>query len=401
MSFDINSTAQQIFSNLNVRDGKSDNKIGLKADNTYDNSIWNKFADAAGGQHINNYIEQGNAVNSIKTYLQRAAGDSAKLSQIASAGGVSITQNTAEPAPENTKLSPPSIELPEIAGINIDINALFQQGIQELNSQPIVLPNIEQSNVPTESESVVVSEQPEVVVAEGLKEAPSTGDTVAISNDDGTSYEINTKDQTITKYGSDGSVIEQRPMSSAEQNLSTQDLIDQLQTPTVSEEVESVEEKPVTDQPSDSPVPRKIKGDGMIGSYTIQETEGEGYKLEQNFTVSTFQNKAAIAFNKGLDFTTIKRDEEGFYNFRGIKSESYNILQRLVQIKSEQIAINTAIYQDLQSKQAGGEELSTAEQKFMSDYETMIKDSGLQMNESGALEDIPVLKKGLFKKLFN
>ena len=93
MTIDINSTAQQIFANLSKKDGIEDNKIGLKADNTYDNSIWNSFAEVAGGKQIINYIEQGNALKSIRTYLRRAVDDVTKLTQIMTAGGVTTASS--------------------------------------------------------------------------------------------------------------------------------------------------------------------------------------------------------------------------------------------------------------------------------------------------------------------
>lgn len=78
----------------------------------------------------------------------------------------------------------------------------------------------------------------------------------------------------------------------------------------------------------------------------------------------------------------------------GYKANNYSILSTMVTIQSQQIAGKTAIYQDLQAKQSSGETLTAGEEKFMSDYNTLLQQSGLQINSNGELEDIPTKRKG-------
>lgn len=60
-----NFNAKQIFEKLDAADGKSDGKIKK--------TIWNTFAEAAGGNKIKNYIEQENGIKAIGRYLTNAS----------------------------------------------------------------------------------------------------------------------------------------------------------------------------------------------------------------------------------------------------------------------------------------------------------------------------------------
>ena len=52
----LNLNAAELFKKLDAKDGKVDNKIQA--------SIWNEFADTAGGNRINNCIQKENALKS-------------------------------------------------------------------------------------------------------------------------------------------------------------------------------------------------------------------------------------------------------------------------------------------------------------------------------------------------
>ena len=62
-----NLNANEIFAKLDSMGNGNDGKIEA--------SIWNQFADIAGGNHINNYIEQQSALKSIQTYLSKATSE--------------------------------------------------------------------------------------------------------------------------------------------------------------------------------------------------------------------------------------------------------------------------------------------------------------------------------------
>ena len=61
----VNLNAAEMFDKLDAKDGKADNKIQA--------SIWNEFAETAGGNKINNCILKENALKSIQSYLKRAS----------------------------------------------------------------------------------------------------------------------------------------------------------------------------------------------------------------------------------------------------------------------------------------------------------------------------------------
>ena len=57
--------ASDIFAKLDAADGQANGKI--------DKSVWNAFAEAAGGNQIKNYIEKDNAIKAIGRYLANAS----------------------------------------------------------------------------------------------------------------------------------------------------------------------------------------------------------------------------------------------------------------------------------------------------------------------------------------
>lgn len=65
MNINVNLNAEAIWQTLDVKDGTKDGKI--------EKSIWDSFADITGGNHINNCIEERNALKSINAYLRRAS----------------------------------------------------------------------------------------------------------------------------------------------------------------------------------------------------------------------------------------------------------------------------------------------------------------------------------------
>ena len=144
----------------------------------------------------------------------------------------------------------------------------------------------------------------------------------------------------------------------------------------------------ITDEGPIQPTPREVVSNGISGSYTILEKDGK-LQIIQDFSVQQFQNQAATTFRKGFNSIDIKPDKNGVYHFRGLSDDSYESLSQKVSLRCNILAINTAIYQDLQAKQANGETLTSAEQQFISQYKTLLQNSNLQINAKGELEDIP------------
>lgn len=214
-------------------------------------------------------------------------------------------------------------------------------------------------------------------------ETRKTGEVVGIMNDDGTSYGINIKDGVITKYSESGTILEQRKISAEESSLSTQELINKLRSE--SNKTQVPDQKVATEN-------RKITGQGISGSYQLSDDGKGGYKLTMNLNIVGYKNQAVKAFKNGLiddiGMLKIKPDENDQYNFRGVKSRNPNVLRIAVNNKAQQIACQTAIYKDLQERKTNGETLNTGELKFMQDYNTLLKQSNLKLNEQGDLEDL-------------
>lgn len=220
-----------------------------------------------------------------------------------------------------------------------------------------------------------------------------TGATIAALNDDGTTFEIDLKNNKITKYAEDGSVLEKRAMTTGEKALSANDLISELQSAkaeTVAA-TPAISNQPKIDEDDKNIAKREIRGEGIVGTYQFEDKDDGGYSIKTDFVINSYKNQASIAYKKGLEnnlgFLNVKPDKDGYLRFRGITASTYNILQASVRLKGQEISGYTAIYNDLNTKRKNGEELSTGEQKFMQDFNNMLNKSGLKINDYGELED--------------
>ena len=100
-----NLNAAEIFDKLDAADGKKNGKI--------DKSIWNAFAEAAGGNKIKNFIEEKNAVASIGRYLAKASDDVKQricdyLGNVNTVKSEGVTEDSVNPSlssQEETKLA--------------------------------------------------------------------------------------------------------------------------------------------------------------------------------------------------------------------------------------------------------------------------------------------------------
>ena len=192
----------------------------------------------------------------------------------------------------------------------------------------------------------------------------STGKTFAIYNNDNTTLQIDLNEHTITKYDSNGKILSRREMTAEERTLPTNNLIELLQNNSGSSEISNE----TTNQNYENNI---IKGKGINGTYNFIET-GNGYQLKTNVSVSLANNQAAKAFLRGLTnnfgISSITPDKDGYYNYRGIKAGTYNTLYAVARVKAQDIATQTAIYNDIQNKSKNGKELSASEQKFIQDF---------------------------------
>lgn len=263
------------------------------------------------------------------------------------------------------------------------------------------------------------------VVAQGrvLKNEKPVGHLVPISNDDGTTYIINFADKTINKYSATKELLGGRPMTDAEKSMEAQDLIKQIHnnpdavktvgTTKTEETTVPAKTTPTKEIENSAPVAPKeptgppenakfVNRDGINGWYALTETENGGYSISSSCNINNYRNPAARALQKGLEGSyhprtgyndySVESDSKGFY-FRGMSGITHSILSRTVDSKASQLAMHTAIYQDLQAKQKNGETLCDFEQNFINNYLNSLTEYGLQLNENGELEDIPV-KRG-------
>lgn len=91
--------------NLNVNEifAKLDAMDGGGADGKIEASIWNTFADVAGGKHIKNFINKDNAIKSISAYIARASEDvKNKISDFVKNSNIDNTKATGNSSTTNT-----------------------------------------------------------------------------------------------------------------------------------------------------------------------------------------------------------------------------------------------------------------------------------------------------------
>lgn len=149
--------------------------------------------------------------------------------------------------------------------------------------------------------------------------------------------------------------------------------------PAVSDEKPS-QTKPQSDE---KPVLKQVSRNGVSGGYNISAgKDGSGFSLQTNMKV-TMLGEARKFFSP--EFGEIKRDENGYYNYRGIKSKNYNIVTQKVQSTSIQVSSNNAIYNDLLSKKNSGTELTEAEESFIKFHLNNIQRYGLGVDKNGNL----------------
>lgn len=139
--------------------------------------------------------------------------------------------------------------------------------------------------------------------------------------------------------------------------------------------------EPVTPKP----LGNKVSRQGVSGSYTISEGKnGNGFALQNDMQVRML-GEARKFFSPG--FGEIKRDEDGYYNYRGIKSKNYNVITNRIQSASIEVSANNAIYNDLLSKKNSGKELTKAEQNFMDYHLKNLALHNLTVDKEGNLID--------------
>lgn len=129
----------------------------------------------------------------------------------------------------------------------------------------------------------------------------------------------------------------------------------------------------------------QVSRQGASGKYSITEGKnGNGFQLNHEMQVRML-GEARKFFSPG--FGEIKRDEDGFYNYRGIKSKNYNIVNQRLQSTSIEVSANNAIYNDLLAKKNNGTELTNAEKNFMDYHIKNLALHNLSVDKDGNIID--------------
>lgn len=130
----LNLLTNDLFSKLDLKDGKQDKLI--------DNSVWNDFADIAGGKKINNYINKERAVVSIKSYIKRS--DENTLMSMAKFAGMDLdlslynSISTAKTSVNTNNNSKKSAQKPVESKIEIDPESSFSDKTKNLNNKTFI-----------------------------------------------------------------------------------------------------------------------------------------------------------------------------------------------------------------------------------------------------------------------
>lgn len=133
------------------------------------------------------------------------------------------------------------------------------------------------------------------------------------------------------------------------------------------------------------------RDDGIVGVYAITPDEsGSGFRVIQQMSVSVIKNKDYNKYFKVslMGENNIEPDEQGYYNYRGIKSDNYNVFSRMLLLQGQKTLINNAIYDDLVSKQKSGTELTDAEKNFMQFHLQNLESMGLGRDANGKMYDL-------------
>lgn len=130
---------------------------------------------------------------------------------------------------------------------------------------------------------------------------------------------------------------------------------------------------------------REISSDKVKGSYTLGPSDNEdGFSLKSNLTV--YDNGSAYEFFK-MNLDNIST-ENGYFEFRGIKSSDFGELEKSVLNTSRNVSYKNAIYKDLLNKQNSGVELADYEKAFMNKHLEELNSYGLAIDKNGNIINI-------------
>lgn len=129
----LNLLTNELFAALDLKDGNQDQFINK--------SVWNDFADIAGGKGINNRINKERATLSIKSYIKRA--DEQKLMSMAQFAGMSLdlslyNSDNVSTKPSTEEQKPAKSTKQSVPKIEIDAQASFADKTKDLNNKNFI-----------------------------------------------------------------------------------------------------------------------------------------------------------------------------------------------------------------------------------------------------------------------
>lgn len=131
---------------------------------------------------------------------------------------------------------------------------------------------------------------------------------------------------------------------------------------------------------------KNISRKGVSGGYSITAGEnGEGYNLITNMSVEGRGEASKFFVMNNEKGNGLYKNDNGQLSFRGIKHHRLSTLQRRMDMASQTISINNAIYNDLLTKEKSGTELTDAEKSFMKSHIENLGKYGLGLDNNGNL----------------
>ncbi len=155
------------------------------------------------------------------------------------------------------------------------------------------------------------------------------------------------------------------------------------ETPTAPTETPTV---PQDDQPKVEP--RRVEMRGVAGTYSITGSEdGKSFSVNSRMYASSGHPAQSFFDASFVGKNKMTRTDDGSYTFRGMKSQSANVLRNLAMERGRTISVNTAIYRDLMTKKDGGTELTKPEQQFVESYLNSLEQYQLGIDDEYNLVD--------------
>lgn len=133
----------------------------------------------------------------------------------------------------------------------------------------------------------------------------------------------------------------------------------------------------------------QVSRKGVTGKYSITPgKDGTGFSLATKMNVSmNGEARKFFTHNNTPGNEVMYDDKTQLYSFRGIESSRQSFLQSRMNMASQNVSINNAIYNDLIEKQKNGTELNDAEKSFIKYHLENLQKYNLGIDGNGNIID--------------